>query len=150
MGEPISRVTSGPDDGALLAEWQELLERPGHREAIERTLELLRALSERGYLDTARAAVDGEPAVQEALATFLRESRNVPLARNLRALYELLSCVDLEALRRTPAAPGGRGRRSAGIGLLEIRRRLRDPDVAAGLRAVLDALASVGRSLREP
>ncbi len=152
MSEPTREIVRGSaDDRELLSEWRAALTDPARREAIEHALELLRALNDHGVLDAARATVEGGPAVQASLDRFLAQGERLRLARNLRVLFELLSVLDLEAIG-TAAAPtdGSSGGRAgpAPLGIWEIRRRLRDPEVSEGLRAVLAALAELGRARR--
>ena len=157
MADPITDVLDTTPDTAILREWQELWETPGHREALLRTLELLRALNERGLLDAARATFEGSDSASRSLQDFLAKSQTLKLARNLKALYELLAALDLEPLLQpgprparppAPGAPASAARPS--MGLLELRRRLKDPDVSAGLDVVLEALAQVGRARHRP
>ncbi len=143
MAEPITEVVDPEADRALLREWEALWAVPGRSEAVGRTLDLLRALDERGLLDAGRAVLEGNPAASHAVTEFLAQSQQLRVARNVRAVFELLATVDLGSLagaRRPSGAP------VRPMGLLELRRRLRDPDVSAGLALVLDALARLGRS----
>jgi uncharacterized protein YjgD (DUF1641 family) len=147
MSEPTTEIVRPPDDDELFREWRALWETPGHREAIERTVSLLRALNERGYLDAAEATIEGGPAVQAALARFLAQSQDIRLAQNLKVLFELASRIDVAtALGRSGAGPGDGA--APPMGLLELRRQLRDPEVSAGLRTVLRLLGAVGRAQR--
>ncbi len=143
MAEPITEVVDPEADRALLREWEELWAVPGRSEAVARTLDLLRALDERGLLDAGRAVLEGNPAASHAVTEFLTQSQQLRVARNVRAVFELLATVDLGSLA---AARGASGATVRPMGLLELRRRLRDPDVSAGLALVLDALARLGRS----
>jgi uncharacterized protein YjgD (DUF1641 family) len=148
MAEPIHEVALPEDDTALLAEWQALWSVPGRAEAVAEALDLLRALHERGLLDAGRALLTDDATATAALVEFLRQSRNLRVARNVRALWEILASVDLDrAVARTGAGPTA-GTAPRPMGLLELRRRLRDPDVSAGVAVVLEALAAVGRSTR--
>jgi uncharacterized protein YjgD (DUF1641 family) len=148
MAEPIHEVAPLEDDTALLAEWQALWSVPGRAEAVAEALDLLRALHERGLLDAGRALLTDDATATAALVEFLRQSRNLRVARNVRALWEILASVDLDrAVARTGAGPTA-GTAPRPMGLLELRRRLRDPDVSAGVAVVLEALAAVGRSTR--
>jgi len=146
VAEPIAEVVDRPDDDALRREIQALWATPGQREAVERTLDLLRALNERGLLDGARAILEGNEASGRAIREFLMRSQDLRIARNLRAAFELLAAIDLggggRGAGRSPGAP------ARPMGLLELRRRLRDPDVSAGLEVVLGALAAIGRARR--
>ncbi len=152
MAEPITTIVRSNDDEELWRAWQELWETPGQREAVERTLDLLRALNERGLLDAARSSVEGGPAVQESIRRFLTESEHLRLAQNLRAIYEVVSAIDLGSIVGRSASspvPGAPPREAARpMTLLELRRRLRDPDVSEGMRTVLETLAQVGRLRR--
>ena len=153
MADPITEVVRSPEgeERELLEEWRELWELPGQREALEHAARLLQALDEHGYLEAARATVEGGPAVQASLDRFLAESQRLRLARNLKVLFEFLSQLDLgPVLSRPPVAAGAppSERSSPRIGFWELRRRLRDPDVSEGLDAVLRALAEVGRARR--
>jgi uncharacterized protein YjgD (DUF1641 family) len=146
MAEPITEVATAGADAALLVEWRDLWSGPGRAEAIEHALDLLRALDERGMLDAGRALLRDDPAASRALTGFLHDAQSLRIARNLRALAELLSVVDLDRVgARGSAADAGALRP---MGLLELRRRLRDPDVSAGVHRVLDALAEIGRATR--
>ena len=144
MAEPITEIADAPDDAALRRDVPALGSTPGQREAIGQALELLRALNERGLLDGARAIVEGNDASAQAIREFLTRSQDLGIARNLRIVFEWLSAIDLAAT----APPGAEPVRP--MGLLELRRRLRDPDVSAGLDAVLRALAAIGRAARRP
>jgi uncharacterized protein YjgD (DUF1641 family) len=148
MSEPATEIVDTPDEQALWREWEELWNRPGHREAVERTLLLLRSLNDRGLLDGAQAVVEGGNASSRALELFLVQSRNLRVARNARTLYEIFARIDLESLTRRAAGAGGPAGPPRPMGLLELRRRLRDPEVSAGLEVVLAALAQVGRARR--
>jgi uncharacterized protein YjgD (DUF1641 family) len=154
MAEPITEIVETPDDGALLRDWEGLWKTPGQREAIERALDLLRAIDERGLLEGARATIEGGDAAGRALEEFLARSRHLRLARNARVAFELVSSLDLEALLRPPRSTAGgpspNGSTGRPMGLLELRRRLRDPDVSAGLDTVLAVLAEIGRARRRP
>jgi uncharacterized protein YjgD (DUF1641 family) len=148
MAEPISDVEVPETDAALLAEWHAVWSVPGQADAIARALDLLRALNDRGLLDAGRALLTDEPTAAQALTEFLRQSRNLRVARNLRALWEVLAAIDLDRVSRRSGPGPGRASAARPMGLWELRRRLRDPDVSAGLQLVLDALAEVGRSRR--
>ncbi len=150
MSEPTTSVIDTRPDTAVLREWKEIWDSPAHREALLRTLELLKSLNERGLLDAARATFEGSDAAAHSIEEFLRESQNLRVARNLRALYTLLASLDFERILSPKTsftgARGGEGSRRPPMGLIELRRRLKDPVVAAGLEIVLEALAQVGRS----
>jgi len=148
MAEPIQEVAPLGDEAALVAELQTLWSVPGRAEAAAHTLDLLRALHERGLLDAGRALLTDDAATTSAVVEFLRQSRNLRVARNVRALWEVLASVDLDRVVARPGPNVGPGGGVRPMGLLELRRRLRDPDVSAGLAMVLDALAAVGRSRR--
>jgi uncharacterized protein YjgD (DUF1641 family) len=148
MAEPIHEVAPPEDEAALLAEWQALWSVPGRAEAVAETLDLLRALHERGLLDAGRALLTDDATATAALVEFLRQSRNLRVARNVRALWEILASVDLDRVVAPPGAGPTRRTPPRPMGLLELRRRLRDPDVSAGVAVVLEALAAVGRSTR--
>ncbi len=148
MSEPIHDLAPPEDDAALLAEWQALWSVPGRAEAIAQALDLLRALNERGLLDAGRALLTDDSTATAAVVEFLRQSRNLRVARNLRALWEVLASVDLGRIGSGAAARSRPDVRP--MGFLELRRRLRDPEVSAGLSIVLEALAAIGRTRRGP
>jgi len=114
-------------------------------EALNQIMQLLEAVSKSGLLDLIRALLER---YNEALGIITEEAskeRNVRAIRNLLSLYTFVSRANPEALTSFMANLADQINRADSLkkerplGLFSLSGELKDPDVSAGIRILLNA-----------
>ncbi len=143
MANPTRRIEPAPAAEELRDELRAVWDGDGRREAVEHLFDLLVALDRAGLLEAGRAVLEGSADSARSVGRLTRIATSHPWVRRARTMAGWADAVSsrIEDPRRAPAT-------DRPFGLLELRRRLRDPNVSAGLRVVLDALEAIGRRER--
>jgi uncharacterized protein YjgD (DUF1641 family) len=121
-----------------------------HADAILSALELLQLLHDRGVLDLMRGMVGAGDQLVGALAAAADTPDSLRAIRNFLLLTKFFGSFPpevLSSLVRTAAEGAEREKAQRPPGLLQLLRRLRNPDSRHAIAVALDLLESVGKGL---
>lgn len=128
-----------------------------HTDALLSGLALLQSLHQRGVLEALAAlAQKSDDALGIAMDTLAQPAYSQG-AKNALILAQMLSSLEEETLVTTQRMVASGVRAFAGaqppakpLGVFDVLRALKDPDVSAGLAAVLALLKGIGAAQRKP
>jgi uncharacterized protein YjgD (DUF1641 family) len=158
MARPIQtvvHVTPDPQAQAEQALLRLLQTLAADAEALEDALRVIRGLHERGLLELTAAILEQGDEVLRIVVEQLSQPGAVKTLQNVVALAEQLGKLDLQKVGTlVEGATRGMEEATAAIsdkplGMFGLLRALSDPDISAGLQALLGALKGLGRALRK-
>lgn len=154
----IARAVKTPEEERSEA-LETLLEHASdHAAALLAALALVQALHEQGALEALTAlSQQGDAALGVALETLSQSPGYAQGAKNALALAQSLATLDDQTVATTQRMVTGGVQAFASakppaksLSVFDLLRALKDPDVSAGLTAVLALLKGVGAALRQP
>ncbi|MCL6637423.1 MAG: DUF1641 domain-containing protein [Alicyclobacillus sp.] len=158
MAKPVTTVVmpanaAGEQQAARLAELR--AEAAAGSDALQAALQLLQALHERGVLELLTALFARGDRVLNSLVELLSQAETVRAMQNLLTLAAQIGQLDPQRWERCLAGVAA-GLQAAAVtppparplGVFELLRQLKDPDVSAGLAAGLAFLKAVGKITR--
>ncbi|GMA51641.1 hypothetical protein GCM10025857_29980 [Alicyclobacillus contaminans] len=132
-------------------------------DGLRQTLQLLQAMHDRGVLELFTALFERGDKVLGLAVQVLSEPENVRALKNVITGLQWLTSVDVDALRnyqqgalegikqaRAAASAVSGGAPQKPLGVFELMKQLKDPDVSAALRVGLAFLKGFGQSMRQP
>ncbi|MCL6594100.1 MAG: DUF1641 domain-containing protein [Alicyclobacillus sp.] len=158
MAKPVTTVvmpvnTESEQQTARLAELR--AEAAAGSDALQAAIQLLQALHERGVLELLTALFARGDRVLHSLVELLSQAETVRAIQNTLALAEQVGRLDPQSWERclTGLTAGLQAAAATPpperpLGLFELLRQLKDPDVSAGLATGLAFLRAVGRVAR--
>lgn len=154
----IARAVKTPEEERSDA-LETLLEHASdHSEALLEVLALVQALHEQGALGALTAlSQQGDAALGVAMETLSQSPGYAQGARNALALAQSLATLDDQTVATTQRMVTGGVQAFASaqppakpLSVFDLLRALKDPDVSAGLAALLALLKGIGAARRQP
>ncbi len=115
-----------------------------HLEDISAVLDLISSARKSGVLEFLKALMERREDATEVLVEEVTSDPNMRFIRNLLSLYTLLSRVNPDRIRgfmenaAVSIQSADKFREEGGLGILKLNSMLKDPDVSAGLRVLLN------------
>ncbi|HEY1389339.1 MAG TPA: DUF1641 domain-containing protein [Ktedonobacterales bacterium] len=152
----IARTVTTPEDKRATAREALLEGASDNSPALREALALLQSLHQRGILDALVALFEkGDDVLGIAMDTLAQPAYSSG-AKNALVLAQTLSALDEETMARSQrmVVGGVRGFANARppakpLGVFDLLRVLKDPDVSAGLAATLGLLKGIGAAQRQ-
>lgn len=137
--------------------WAEVLEELSRNsEGLRSYIRLLQELHESGIMDTMKAALQSKEELAKVIVKEMNKPNNTNTINNLMAMADTLSMLDSDVVKKmaSSVSTGFHKAREENqteekIGLFDLMKALKDPDINRAVRFGLNFLKGMGQSLGE-
>lgn len=159
MAKPITAIAK-----PILSEKEEnnknlaeiLLELSRNSEGLRSYMDLLQEFHESGILDAMKAVLQSKEEWSKIIVKELNKPNHTNMIQNLMAMAEVLSMLDSDSIRKMAGSvttglhkAQEKSQTEDKIGLLDLVKALKDPDINRAVRFGLNFLKGMGQSLGE-